>query len=140
MRTRVGRRLPRDEQGAVAIMTAFLMVGLILCAAVVVDLGNARDVRRQSQNAADAASLAGANVLNPTGSCASPLDVAKPCLHDAVDAVKLYAQSNFQVNPSDWANNCQASTGSALANVASSGTNCISFNSDSTLVRVYMPT
>jgi Flp pilus assembly protein TadG len=145
MRTRLRLRHPRDEQGAVAIMTAFLMVGLILCAAAVVDLGNARDVRRQSQNAADAASLAGANVLYPaTGFCKPPpgggAPVAAPCITDAVAEVKLYADKNFQVKDLDWNEYCQASTAQALANVASSGTNCISFNSGSTLVRVYIPT
>ena len=60
MRTWVGRTHPRDEQGAVAILTALVMVVLMLFVAIVVDLGMARDVRRQSQNAGDAAALAGA--------------------------------------------------------------------------------
>jgi Putative Flp pilus-assembly TadE/G-like len=138
MRTRVGRTLPRDEQGAVAVLTALLMVVLILCAAVVVDLGNARDVRRQSQNAADAASLAGANVLYPaTGACT--LDVAEPCIKDAEAAARSYALKNFQV--SDWST-CTVPAGSAPGMVPSAGTPCILFNSATspTLVRVYLPT
>jgi Flp pilus assembly protein TadG len=136
MMTRLGRRNLRDEQGAVAILTAFLMVGLILCAGIVVDLGNARDVRRQSQNASDASSLAGANALYPTGACSSG---AKPCITDAVAAAKLYALQNFQVSATDWAN-CRAPAGSALASTPDGADTCISFNSASTLVRVYMPT
>ena len=86
MRTRVGRKHPRDEQGAIAVLTALLMVVLVLFAAIVVDLGNARDVRRQSQNAMDASSLAGANVLYPgTGVCSSGVE---PCITDAVAAAK----------------------------------------------------
>ena len=137
MRTFFGRRFPRDEQGAIAVVTAFLMVALVLGAALVVDLGNARDVRRQSQNAADAASLAGANMLYPTtGVCQSG---AQPCVADAVAEAKLYALKNFQVSASDW-NTCTAPAGSALAYVPSGGTSCISFSSDFTLVRVYVPT
>ena len=102
--TRPVRRRPGDEQGAVAILTAFLMVGLMILAAIVVDLGYARDVRRQSQNASDAASLAGANMLYPaSGFCVPPpvgVGGAEPCITDAVTAVKSYALNNFQV--SDW--------------------------------------
>jgi len=140
MRSRVGRRHPRDEQGAIAILTAFVMVGLMLCVAIVVDLGNARAVRRQSQNAADAASLAGANMLYPdTGLCQSPAGGQPPCITDAVDAAKLYALNNFQV--SDWST-CTAPPDPAVPYVPSGGTSCISLDSatDPTLVRVYMPT
>ena len=139
LRIRLGRMFPRDERGAVAVLTALLMVGLMIMAAIVVDLGMARDVRRQSQNASDAASLAGAIKLYPnTALC--PTGGPKPCFTEAVDAVKSYALQNFQTSEFDWANNCQASPAQALANVASSGTNCISFDSGGTLVRVYMPT
>ena len=138
MRTRLRLRHSRDEQGAIAIVTAFLMVALVLGAALVVDLGNARDVRRQSQNAADAASLAGANMLYPaTGVC--PLGGPQPCVDDAVAAAKKYALNNFQVSASDW-NTCTAPAGQALAFVPSGGTSCISFSSDFTQVRVYVPT
>jgi hypothetical protein len=139
MRTFFGRRFPRDEQGVVAVLTALLMVGLALCAAIVVDLGNARDVRRQSQNAADASSLAGANVLYPsTDVCSSGVE---PCITDAVAAAKSYALTNFQVSASDWST-CTAPAGSALAYVPGGGTSCISFDSATspTLVRVYLPT
>jgi hypothetical protein len=141
MRTRVGRRNPHDEQGAIAVLTAILMVVLILCAAIVVDLGNARDVQSQSQNAADAASLAGANVLYPaTGICRPPLLGAGPCITDAVAAVKSYATDNFQVSDTDWQlPACQ--TVVPLSYLPDPSNKCISLDSATspTLVRVYMP-
>jgi len=143
MRARFRRRLARDEQGAIVVMTAFMMIGLVLFAAIVIDLGNARDVRRQSQNAADASALAGANVMYPaTGICKPPLLGAGPCLIDAVDEAKLYAQKNFKVSAGDWST-CTAPVGSALAYVPSGGTSCISFGPNGSApkqVRVYLPT
>ena len=139
MKTGVGRARSRDEEGAVVVLTAIMMVVLILFVAIVVDLGNARDVRRQSQNAADAASLAGANRLYPaTGGC-SPGSSSQPCIIDAVAAVKSYALDNFQV--SSWSG-CNASAASALAYVPDPSNFCISFDSPTspTLVRVYLPT
>ena len=52
------RRLT-DDRGAVAVLTAVLAVMLFGLAAFVVDLGIARDNRRQAQNTADAAALGG---------------------------------------------------------------------------------
>lgn len=141
MTTRLGLRHPRDEQGAIAILTALLMVVLILCAAIVVDLGNARDVRRQSQNAADAASLAGANALYPsTKVCTPPVAGGPPCIADAEAAVRAYALTNFQVSSTNWSA-CIPPSGSALAYVKGD-TSCISYNSatDPDTVRVFIPT
>ena len=42
------RRRSRDEQGAVAILVAVIAVALFVVAAMVVDLGLARDTKRQS--------------------------------------------------------------------------------------------
>jgi len=143
--TRLRLRNPRDEQGAVAILTAMLMVVLILLAAIVVDLGNARDNRRQSQNASDAASLAGANMLYPaTGFCKPPsgggAPVAAPCLTDAEDTARKYGTDNFQVSTAAW-DACTVPAGSAPGMVPSLGTPCILFDSATpTLVRVYIPT
>lgn len=60
MATRPGR----DDRGAVAAIVAALMVVLFGLAAMVVDLGLARDRQRTAQNAADAAALAAATVLS----------------------------------------------------------------------------
>jgi hypothetical protein len=115
-----------------------LMVALVLCAAVVVDLGIARDARRQSQNAADAASLAAANVLYPTTNTCSP--GAPPCIANAVTAVKAYSEKNFDVTASDWAG-CSVASSARLAYVPSGESTCISFDSltSPTLVRVHVP-
>jgi len=47
-----------SDRGAVAVMTALLLVPLLVCAALVVDIGSDYVQRRQLQNAADAAALA----------------------------------------------------------------------------------
>lgn len=56
------RRAPSDrgERGAVLVFMALLMVGLLVMAAIVIDIGNARQNRRRAQNAVDAAALAAA--------------------------------------------------------------------------------
>ena len=118
----VGRR---DERGAVAVMVALLMLVLVTCAALVVDLGMARDNRRQSQNASDAAALAAANVLFMTGTDR----VA------AATAAKQYALANYNVQASDWST-CVDSTPLA---VTAAGTSCISFDTANTRVRVVTP-
>jgi Flp pilus assembly protein TadG len=64
------RHLIRDERGVTMILFAFMIVGLLTIVAIVIDLGNARQERRGLQNAADAAALAGASVIdNATATC-----------------------------------------------------------------------
>ncbi|MEX0426434.1 pilus assembly protein TadG-related protein [Nocardioides sp. DS6] len=111
-----------------ALIVAMLAVVLFVLCAFVVDLGNARDQRRQAQNAADAAALAAANVLYASGTS----DIAA-----ATAAAKAYAASNFGVTSAQWAG-CVDSA----ALPGSSGTPCISFNSATspTTVRVVIPT
>lgn len=100
-----GRGRPRDERGLVAVVFAVTALVLLVVAALVVDLGLARDTRRQSQNAADASSLAAANRLYPTsGACTAGASPAvPPCYQDAVNAAMTYATQNFQVPTADWA-------------------------------------
>jgi Flp pilus assembly protein TadG len=65
-RTRIGR----DEQGVTMILWVLLLVGLLTIVAIVIDLGNARQQKRELQNAADAAALAGASVIKAsTATC-----------------------------------------------------------------------
>ena len=52
-----------EERGAVALLVVGLLVALLGLAAIVVDLGNARDLQRQAQNAADSAALAAAHYM-----------------------------------------------------------------------------
>ena len=143
----VGRGRSRDEEGLVAVLFALTAVILLVLAAMVVDLGLARDTRRQSQNAADASSLAAANVLYPTsGACsAGSTPAVAPCFQDAVDAAKAYALANFQVTAADWT----SCTDSDHFYVPPSSSPCISFADDTlgtakpsqpTKVRVVVPT
>lgn len=61
-----GRRArQRDEQGAVAVLTALCAVGLCVAAALVVDLGLMRVDRQVAKSAQDSAALAGVNGLVP---------------------------------------------------------------------------
>lgn len=128
----------RDESGAVAVLVAVSAVALFLVAALVVDLGLARDTRRQSQNASDASALAAANVLYPSGTCLPPTGGPPPCLADAVAAAKTYAATNFGVTASDWLGCRPAPTG---FHVVTGTPSCISFDSltHPTKVWVVMP-
>jgi Putative Flp pilus-assembly TadE/G-like len=141
------RKRRRDEKGLTAVIFALVAVILLVTAGMVVDLGLARDTRRQSQNAADASALAAANVLYPSsGSCqAGPIPRTPPCFVDAVAAAKAYALQNFRVSTADWSG-C-ADTGHYY--VETGETQCISFADDSlgttrpaqpTKLRVVIPT
>jgi hypothetical protein len=57
------RAFGRDESGAVAIVTAILMVVFLGFLALAVDIGHLATVKNELQNAADAAALAGARAL-----------------------------------------------------------------------------
>ena len=67
------KRLHEDEQGATAVMVAFVLFVLMAAGAIAVDLGNAWRVRQIATTATDAASLAEARrqafVDLPTGQC-----------------------------------------------------------------------
>lgn len=54
---------PRDR-GVAIVLVASLLVGLLVMAAIVIDLGNARQTKRDAQNDVDAAALAGAAVYD----------------------------------------------------------------------------
>ncbi|GAA2116162.1 pilus assembly protein TadG-related protein [Nocardioides bigeumensis] len=116
------RRAAEDERGAVAILVAVLAVSLFLIAALVVDLGLARDNRRQSQNAADASALAAGNVLYLTGGACS----TAPCFTQAIDAAKSYAEVNYGVATSAWS---ACTDASKLSYVPTGQSPCISFDS-----------
>ena len=126
----------RDERGAVAVMVALVSTFLLVLAAMVVDLGLARDTDRQSQNAADASALAAGNVLYTTG---GPC-LAIPCIPQAVAAAKSYAQTNFGVATSAW-NSCTDPAPLAYVPLLEAGS-CISFDSAraTAQVRVVVPT
>jgi Flp pilus assembly protein TadG len=125
---RVLNRLRRQDDGAVAIVVALLtsIVFIGLCA-LVVNLGMARDTRRQAQNAADASALAAGNALYLSGTANTTA---------AISAAQNYALTNYQVPLTAWATCTDAS---ALASTPDTPDTCISFNSSLTTVRVTVP-
>jgi len=109
----------------VLIFVALTLVGLLLFAALAVDLSYAREERRQAQNAADAAALAAADAL--------------PSFTNAVTAAKNYAWSDFGTDPATGWSGCTDS--GALIYRPDPGDGCISFDSSivPTEARVRIP-
>ncbi len=124
------RRREGSERGAVAVMVAVVATVLFLVAALVVDLGLARDIRRQSQNSSDAAALAAGNALY------TPLNV--PDFAMAVTEAKTYSLVNFGIPLTAW-NSC--TDPDKLSYVPPGSTPCVSFDSSTSpsKVRVLMP-
>ncbi|MGA9747172.1 MAG: pilus assembly protein TadG-related protein, partial [Nocardioides sp.] len=132
----------RDEQGVVAVLVSVVAIVMLMVAAMVVDLGLARDTRRQSQNAADAAALAGANKLFPDANvCAAenPWGTKQvPCFADALSEAKAYAEENFPgITATDWATCPVAARPSGFSSLTGQ-TPCVSF--DTTIAAASMPT
>ncbi len=127
MRTRLLGRTSRESGAAIIITVILMSVVLIGLTSVVVELGLARDTRRQAQNAADAAALAAGNSLASGGTIAT-----------AVAAAKNLAQKNYRTTAANWASCTDAGK---LTYSVSGDTPCISFNSGTapTQVRVLVP-
>lgn len=126
------RRRRRDEGGAVAVLVVAISMVLFGFAALVVDLGHARDARRHSQNASDSAALAAGNALYASGT-------RVPDVPGAVAAAQRYAAENFDVPPDAWS----TCSDPARLLVPAGSTACISFAptlAQPTEVRVRMPT
>lgn len=122
----------RNDRGAIAVLVAvFTSTVLFALAALVVDLGLARDTRRAAQIAADASALAAGNALYPDNTGA-------PHHLDAVAAAETYAAKNLGVPLADWVS-CTDS--GRLGYVPTGSTPCVSFNSATkpTQVRVRIP-
>ena len=116
-------RTDSSDHGAVAVVTAIMAVMLFVIAALVVDLGIARDSRRQAQNTADAAALAAANALYST---TAPRLNQPGDFQAAVDAAKAYAAENYGTTEEEWSS-CTAAEPLAYVHPGT-GTNCISFD------------
>jgi len=82
-----------DERGSIAVMVAASMVLFLGLAALVVDLGLARDRHRTAQNAADAAALAAAGAL---AAAAAPGSVT------ATDVARARAVADGYVVANGW--------------------------------------
>jgi Putative Flp pilus-assembly TadE/G-like len=85
-------RLPSDaERGAVAIIVAVSMVVMMGLAALVIDLGFARDLQRKGQNAADAGALAAAQFLSTV---ANPQAPTQQDQNNATSLAQQYISNN----------------------------------------------
>lgn len=115
----------RDERGAILVVSAVLLTAMLAFAALGVDIGNARQHRRSSQNAADAAALAAAQDL--------------PNTTTAIATAKAYARDNYGTAATAWVG-CTDSAHLALVPDTANSNECISFSSDKRQVRVRMPT
>jgi hypothetical protein len=135
----VRSREDRDERGAIAVVVALFALGMFVLAALVLDLGIARDTRRQSQNAADAAALAAVNALYPVSARCNDGNPtpATGCRLDAATAAKEYAESNFGVSTAEWAS-CKTDFPAGYAPVTGFPT-CISIDAIGQHVRVLLP-
>ena len=120
----------RKDEGAVAILVSLFCVVMFVLAALIVDMGMAKVMRRNAQAAADAAALAAVNVLYANG--------ATPDFTAAVAAIKQFASANVGTTTADWTA-CAAATPLAYTPVGQS--TCISFDSATspTNVRVIIP-
>lgn len=69
------KQIERDERGAYLVLWALLMVGLLMMVAIVVDLGQLRDTKRQAQLVADLSGLAAGRKLAGTVNSSGTLSV-----------------------------------------------------------------
>jgi hypothetical protein len=95
----------RHERGAVALLTAFAMVGLLLFLAVVAIAGHGTSVRGELQNGSDSAALAGARELNgQLSGVASARQVAQfyAARHDTDTTLQIDVNAVGDVNFCHW--------------------------------------
>lgn len=120
-------RVPRerDERGATIVLLALTLVALMAVAGLAVDGGAAYSDRRQAQNAADAAALAGAGALNTYWYDATP-DAAD--IWSAVTAKMTENKMNGTIscyyidengNPADSSKECSTYSGATVPSNAS---------------------
>ena len=112
------------ERGAVLVLTLVMMSAMLAFSALVIDVSNAMQIRRQAQNSADAAALAGAQDL--------------PNAAAVVATVKQYAYENMNIASSTWVGCSDPLALSRRPDVANSNT-CISIDNAYQRVRVQLP-
>ncbi len=97
------------------VVMSMLIFGI---AALVVDLGQGRVLRREAQAASDASSLAGMNALYLAGTATADVPAA-------VAAAKSYAAKNYGVTEADW-DTC--TDPAPLVHLPNPGQTCLSFD------------
>jgi Flp pilus assembly protein TadG len=117
-----GRARRDDEQGAVIVTSVIVLTLMLGLAALVIDLGHQRALRREVQNAADSAALGAAQDL--------------PRVTTAESTAKSLTTQNAPEGTFGWS----ACTDTGQLAFAAAGTPCVSFDSSYTRVRVRVPT
>jgi hypothetical protein len=122
----------RDDRGLALLMTAVGMVALLVIAALVVDMGYAKQMRREAQASSDAASLAGAQVLAQGGNYAA-----------AAQAARDIADSNYPgLTEAAWkaCTDPDRPSGYEVIGTTTGITGeCVTFDTANNLVRVVLP-
>lgn len=128
-------RVRRTDDGVIAVIVAVFAMVMFALGALVVDLGLAREARREAQSSADAAALAAAGELYD--------DTETMHVDLAVRAAKRFARANFGVREEQWSSCTVVLPPGWTTTVAGtgSGTSCIAFDSGTrpTKVQVVMP-
>lgn len=124
-----------DERGTTLVLMSLLLVSLMGMSALVLDLGNARRVKRDAQGIGDAAALAAAQELSNTS--LSPTDR----MASATAVAKAYVERNLAAPAGGWAA-AWASCPSPSPYFPSAVTPCVSFDNlgSPSKVRVRVPT
>jgi Flp pilus assembly protein TadG len=113
-----GSRDGRGDSGAIAVLVAILSIVLFGFAALVVDIGNAEEIKGQAENAVDAAALAGVQLLEADAPTTSEDQLATP----VTAAVMNYIANNIKLPADAW-----SSCSDPQALVDAGSVNCISF-------------
>ncbi|MDE2341918.1 MAG: hypothetical protein KGL63_00770 [Betaproteobacteria bacterium] len=112
-----------SQRGAVALIVAAALVGLLAIVALAVDIGHLLVVRNQAQNAVDAAALRGAAFLYSPGSNTPDFSPSGPAVTNATAAVPLNiavtANDTVTVSANAWnALSTAGKTGDAAVQVS----------------------
>ena len=96
--TKLIRRLQKDEDGQAMILVVILMIGLIAVVGLVTDGGMVFSQRRELQNVADAAALAGATQIDEDAYRASAGETVSLDQAAAYDAAVGYLEDEGGLN------------------------------------------
>lgn len=111
------------------VITTLVLLALLAVVALVVDVGFAKQYRRQAQNSADAAALAAAQDLDGTAASTAT----------AIATAKAWAlKNNPSITATSWVG-CQDAAALALTPDTANSNTCISFAADRLSVRVQVP-
>ncbi len=135
---KLGRQRLNGERGSIIVIVALSLVALLGFTALVVDLGNGRQKRRQVQSAADASALAGAQEF-----MTFPTTPATANWNSVASTVQQFALQNAGVPTADWASCADSKIGSYTVIPSTVGVGgCVSVDSVATptRLRVKIPT